>query len=104
MAHRLFALEWNGTSTMRSTVTQAYIGKMAMPYCSFARLYDALLGNAMFPLVRRNFEWVVRRYGIRFRSVADVACGTGAFVRYLRQWGVPALGVDRSLAMLRIGV
>jgi SAM-dependent methyltransferase len=78
------------------------MSKMAMPYRSFARLYDALLGNAMFPLVRRNFEWVVRRYGIRFRSVADVACGTGAFVRYLCQWGVPVLGVDRSLAMLRI--
>jgi SAM-dependent methyltransferase len=87
---------------MQSAVTQTNTSKMALPYRSFALLYDALLGNAMFPLVKRNFEWVVRRYGIRFRSAADVACGTGAFVRYLRQWAVPVVGVDRSPAMLRI--
>lgn len=75
-----------------------------MPYSGFARLYDALLGDAMFPLVRRNFEWLVRRYGIRFCSAADVACGTGTFARYLRQWGVPVFGVDSSIPMLRIAV
>jgi SAM-dependent methyltransferase len=56
----------------------------------------------MFLLVRRNFEWLVRRYGIRFHSAADVACGTGTFVRYLRQWGVWVFGIDRSASMLRI--
>lgn len=104
MARRFFALEWNGTSTMQSAVTRANVPKMTMPYRSFALLYDALLGNAMFPLVRRNFEWVVQRYGIPFRSAADVACGTGAFVRYLCQWGVPVFGVDRSTSMLRIAI
>jgi SAM-dependent methyltransferase len=104
IARRFFALEWNSTATMQSAVTRANVPKMTMPYRSFALLYDALLGNAMFPLVRRNFEWVVRRYGIRFRSAADVACGTGAFVRYLCQWGVPVVGVDRAIAMLRIAI
>jgi SAM-dependent methyltransferase len=74
------------------------------PYAVFAPLFDALLGDAMFPLVRRNFESVVRRHGIHFRSAADVACGTGTFVRYLRQWGVPVFGIDRAMAMLRIAV
>jgi len=74
------------------------------PYVTFASLYDALLGDAMFPLVRRNFEWLVRRYGIHFHSAADVACGTGTFVRYLRQWGVPVCGIDRSASMLRIAM
>jgi SAM-dependent methyltransferase len=104
MARHFFALEWNGTSTMQSAVTRANVPKMTMPYRSFALLYDALLGNAMFPLIRRNFEWVVRRYGIRFRSAADVACGTGAFVRYLCQWGIPVVGVDRAMAMLRMAL
>jgi SAM-dependent methyltransferase len=63
-----------------------------------------LLGDAMFPLVRRNFEWLVRRYGMHFHSVADVACGTGTFVRYLRHWGVPVFGIDRSASMLRIAM
>jgi SAM-dependent methyltransferase len=102
MARCFFALEWNGTSRMQPAITRANVPKMTMPYGSFALLYDALLGNAMFPLVRRNFERLVRRYGIRFGSAADVACGTGSFVHYLCQWGVPVLGVDRSLAMLRI--
>jgi SAM-dependent methyltransferase len=74
------------------------------PYATFASLYDALLGDAMFRLVRRNFEWLVRRYGIHFLSAADAACGTGTFVRYLRQWGVPVFGIDRSASMLRIAV
>jgi SAM-dependent methyltransferase len=89
---------------MQSAVTQANVPKMAMPYHSFAMLYDALLGNAMFLLVKRNFEWLVRRHGIHFRSAADAACGTGTFVRYLRQWGVPVFGVDRSTSMLRIAI
>ena len=74
------------------------------PYATFAPLYDALLGDAMFPLVRRNFEWLVRRYGMHFHSAADVACGTGTFVRYLRHWGVPVFGIDRSASMLRIAM
>jgi SAM-dependent methyltransferase len=74
------------------------------PYATFASLYDALLGDAMFPLIQRNFEWLVRRYDIHFRSAADVACGTGTFVRYLRPWGVPVFGIDRSASMLRIAM
>ncbi|MBI1925776.1 hypothetical protein HYR99_16190 [Candidatus Poribacteria bacterium] len=46
----------------------ADLSKIAAPYIGFAQLYDALLGDPMFPLVRRNFEWLVRRYGVRFRS------------------------------------
>jgi hypothetical protein len=39
-----------------------------LPYANFADLYDALLDNSMFPLVRRNFNWLVRCYGMRLRS------------------------------------
>jgi SAM-dependent methyltransferase len=89
-----------------SSSVQQHNGRtVAMPYSSFALLYDALLGDAMFPLVRRNFEWVARQCGLRFRSAADVACGTGTFVRYLRcRWNIPVFGVDRSALMLRIAM
>jgi SAM-dependent methyltransferase len=88
-----------------SSVKQDNGRTMTMPYSSFALLYDALLGDAMFPLIRRNFEWLARQYGLRFRSAADVACGTGTFVRYLRcRWDIPVLGVDRSALMLRIAM
>lgn len=64
-----------------------------------------LLGDRFFPHLRRTFEWLVQHYGIHFASVADVACGTGTFVRYLRKCGVPTVcGVDRSPDMLRIAM
>jgi SAM-dependent methyltransferase len=75
------------------------------PYVTLASLYDALLGDRFFPETRRTFEWLVPRYGIRFASVADVACGTGTFVRYLCGFSARVVyGVDRSPEMLRIAV
>jgi SAM-dependent methyltransferase len=75
------------------------------PYATLALLYDALLGDRFFPILRRAFEWLVQRYNIRFTSVADVACGTGTFARYLRDRGVPIVyGVDSSPEMLRIAI
>ncbi|MFQ5627346.1 MAG: class I SAM-dependent DNA methyltransferase [bacterium] len=69
---------------------------------NLASVYDALLGNAFFPIARRNFEWLVKRYSLYFQSAADVACGTGHFVQYLCTWGIPVIGVDYSPAMLAV--
>jgi SAM-dependent methyltransferase len=75
------------------------------PYATLAPIYDALLGNRFFPQVRHTFEWLIRRYGIRFSSAADIACGTGTFVRYLHERGVQVVyGVDRSPEMLRMAI
>jgi SAM-dependent methyltransferase len=75
------------------------------PYHEFALLYDQVLGNPFFAELRRTFEWMIRRYGVRFDSVADVACGTGTFAKYLRAIGVQTVfGVDRSPEMLRRAV
>jgi hypothetical protein len=41
------------------------------PYATFASLYDALLGDAMFLLVRRSFAWLVRRYGLTFACLCQ---------------------------------
>jgi trans-aconitate methyltransferase len=68
-------------------------------------MYDATLGVPFFVDARRAFEVLVRRYGINFRSAADLGCGTGLFARYLnRHWGVPTVGVDRSPEMLAIAM
>lgn len=79
----------------------SFIDKM-VPYQSIACLYDDLLGNSMFALLQRNFDWLIREYNIKFHSVADVACGTGSFVSYLARRKTQVFGVDRSSAMLRI--
>jgi SAM-dependent methyltransferase len=73
------------------------------PYSQLASAYDRALGVASFVRTKRAFEHLVRRYDVRFRSAADIGCGTGLFGCYLRQcWGVPVFAVDTSRAMLRI--
>ncbi len=73
------------------------------PYSSLAARYDAALGRASFIRSRKSLEFLVRRYGIEFRSAADLGCGTGIFACYLaRRWGVPVWGIDRSPEMLAV--
>jgi predicted TPR repeat methyltransferase len=73
------------------------------PYDGIAPVYDAALGDRFFRGLRAAFEAIVRRYGIRFGSAADIGCGTGLFACYLsRKWRVPTYGVDRSRAMLAV--
>ena len=42
--------------------------RVMAPFANFAAFYDALLDDSMFPLVGRNFKWLVRCYGMRLRS------------------------------------
>jgi SAM-dependent methyltransferase len=72
------------------------------PYSGLAWVYDDIVGDAMFPLIRRNVEQAIRRYRITFSSVADLGCGTGSFIHYLQRFGVPVIGVDRSAQMLQV--
>ncbi|MBZ5701861.1 MAG: methyltransferase domain-containing protein [Acidobacteriia bacterium] len=73
------------------------------PYSRLARSYDAALGVPNFLRTRHAFRFLVRRYAIRFRSAADLGCGTGLFARYLAAcWRVPVFAVDRSREMLRV--
>jgi SAM-dependent methyltransferase len=77
--------------------------RFARPYSELAPAYDIALGIQNSIGTRAAFERLVRRYNLRFRSAADVGCGTGLFARYLSQcWGVPVFGVDRSPEMLTV--
>ncbi len=74
---------------------------VSRPYSRLARAYDRTLGIPNFLRARRAFEFLVRYYGLRFRSAADVGAGTGLFASYLSQrWRVPVFAVDRSPEML----
>ena len=73
------------------------------PYSRLAAEYDATIGVPFFRQTRKSFERLVRKYGIRFRSAADIGCGTGLFARYLNtDWKIPVIGVDISPEMLRV--
>ncbi|MBA2592481.1 MAG: class I SAM-dependent methyltransferase [Gammaproteobacteria bacterium] len=84
---------------------QAISHRVAGPYTELAAMYDATLGVPFFVGTRRAFEELVRRYGINFRSAADIGRGTGLFAGYLsRRWSIPTYAVDRSPAMLAIAM
>src|SRR5215510_6154535 len=73
------------------------------PYSELASAYDQTIGWPAFHHARMAFETLARRYGLRFRSAADIGCGTGLFARYLSDcWGAPAWAVDISPEMLRV--
>lgn len=72
------------------------------PYSGFAKIYDRVMGNAAFTVIRRSFELAIKKYNISFKSAADIGCGTGRFLRYLRSYGISVFGVDKSPAMIRI--
>lgn len=78
---------------------------MGTPYSALAMIYDRLLGDSFFPLLRRNFDCLARMHAMNPDSVADIACGTGTFVKYLCGLGMPqVIGVDRSPEMLEIAL
>lgn len=72
------------------------------PYAGLAPCYDRLVGAQLHPVISESFDHCVQRLGLSFRSVADVGCGTGRFLRHLSRYGVPMIGVDKSPEMLRI--
>src|SRR6266850_844784 len=81
----------------------AAVAKIALPYSQFAADYDATLGIPFFLQTRNAFERLVRRYGISFRSAADIGCGTGLFARHLKvSRPINVFAVDLSEPMLRI--
>ena len=83
--------------------------RLAMPldtragYSEIAPFYDVALGRDSFADARRAFEILARGHRIRFRTAADIGCGTGLFACYLSQrWGARVFGVDRSRSMLDV--
>lgn len=73
------------------------------PYSAVAPHYDRITGLVDFRRARRSFDFIVRQYGLEFRSAVDIGCGTGLFSCYLnRRWGATVFAVDRSLEMLSI--
>lgn len=83
-------------------LTQGKPAGIDAQYSGLAKVYDRVLGNALFPVIRRSFERAIGEYRITFHSAADIGCGTGTFLQYLRSCNVPVFGVDRSPEMLRI--
>jgi SAM-dependent methyltransferase len=72
------------------------------PYSSLAEVYDFLIGNSALPLIQSVFSHSVSRFALDFRSLADIGCGTGAFLSTFACRSIELIGVDRSGAVLVI--
>lgn len=61
------------------------------------------MGRHFFEGLRQAFDRLVPRYGLAFRDVLDLGCGTGLFACHLaRCHGARVLGVDNAPAMLAV--
>lgn len=92
-------MRWT-SARIRRVVRRSFV--RVRPYSRFARTYDRAVGRHFFRHLCPAFERIVRRYGVMFRTVADLGCGTGLFARYLsRRFGARVYAVDLSAEMLR---
>jgi len=82
--------------------TTAASARSDSPYSSFTQVYDFLVGDPAYRDLRRAFDRSVRRFGLTFRSVADIGCGTGRLIADLARRPVEVIGVDSSEAMLAV--
>jgi SAM-dependent methyltransferase len=92
----------NRSRDMCGVSTDEYATRAVPPYSSFAEVYDFLIGNTGLPLIRHAFRQSVLRFALEFRNLADVGCGTGAFLSTLACRPVELIGVDRSAAVLEV--
>jgi ubiquinone/menaquinone biosynthesis C-methylase UbiE len=74
--------------------------KPEIPYARVAEVYDRVYSWKDYAKEARIVRSTVRRWGPRSaRTLLDVACGTGAHLRYLARW-YDCTGLDASSAML----
>jgi SAM-dependent methyltransferase len=86
----------------RAGAERIFVVRGRAPYDAIAPSYDVALGRASLARAVALLRHVIKRYGIAFRSAADLGCGTGLFAAYLAQrWRIPVYAIDRSPAMLR---
>lgn len=69
-------------------------------YKALAASYDRLTNDVDYSATVDFYFEILRREGIRPRSAADLACGTGSVTALLAQRRIPVVGVDLSEEML----
>ncbi|MBR1482965.1 MAG: methyltransferase domain-containing protein [Ruminococcus sp.] len=69
-------------------------------YVDFARFYDSLMEDARYPERAAYLLSLCARFDHPVGVCLDLACGTGALTRELKQRGVDVFGVDGSAEML----
>lgn len=71
-------------------------------YFEFAWAYDQALGRRFFAAVSPLLDRLLAKYPTEIRTHLDLACGTGLAVEHLLERGYRSVGLDGSMAMLRV--
>ena len=71
-------------------------------YGEFAYAYDQALGNKFFAAISPVLDELLRKYPATQKTHLDLACGTGLAMQYFAGKGFRSIGVDGSMAMLRV--
>lgn len=69
-------------------------------YEALAASYDRLTNDVDYESTVDFYEAILRREGVKPRTAADLACGTGSVAAILAQKGMSVIGVDLSEEML----
>ncbi len=71
-------------------------------YHALAVSYDRLTNDVDYESTVRFYEQIMEREGVKPRTAADLACGTGSVSLLLAQRGIQVTGVDISPEMLTV--
>lgn len=71
-------------------------------YEALAASYDRLTNDVDYEATVDFYMQILQREGLKPRTVADLACGTGSVTEILTKKGYPVLGVDMSEDMLTV--
>ena len=69
-------------------------------YHDLARSYDRLTGDVDYRATVEFYMQILEQEGLRPRTAADLACGTGSVALLLAERGMAVIGVDMSEEML----
>lgn len=71
-------------------------------YHALAFSYDRLTGDVDYEATVEFYMQILQKEGLRPRTAADLACGTGSVTLLLAQKGMQTVGVDMSEEMLTV--
>ena len=71
-------------------------------YEALAASYDRLTSDVDYRAVVSFYEEILKREGLKPRTAADLACGTGSVSAILAEKGLSVVGVDMSEEMLTV--
>ena len=74
----------------------------SQPYAELAKIYDRVMEHIKYDEWSDYISSIFRHFGIKVKSILEIACGTGNFSLYLHNHGYDVTCTDLSLEMLKV--